>query len=141
MGITPASRCELGRVPSVRQPRLFSEGNFPMRLSSSIIAMALVAGLWCTLGVAEASAQITAPRTLSRGEGPVARLDEQLINRLHATTRSQADYLRHVVKLVETQKLELRLVVAIERYALRRNARYAFPFFERALRYEAAKRG
>ncbi|TWT56121.1 hypothetical protein [Allorhodopirellula solitaria] len=88
-----------------------------------------------------ASAQITVARSMAGSESPVATLEEQLINRLHATTTVQADYLRHVAKLVDQKKLEARLVIAIEKYALHRNPRYAFPYFERALRYEAAKRG
>ena len=99
----------------------------------------LIAG--CSLIASETTAQITTPRILSADIDPTARLEEQLINRLHATTDDQAEYLRHIVKLVEEGKLEARLVVAIERYALRRNPNYAFPYFERALRYEAAKRG
>jgi hypothetical protein len=35
----------------------------------------------------------------------------------------------------------MKLVVAIERYAIRRNPQFPFPFFERAMRIEAAKRG
>ncbi len=107
--------------------------------SHFLLQYLLMAG--CLLIASEATAQITAPRILSADIDPTARLEEQLINRLHATTDDQADYLRHVVKLVEEGKLETRLVVAIERYALRRNPHYAFPYFERALRYEAAKRG
>jgi len=88
-----------------------------------------------------AQAQITPNRTLSEQVDPVARLEEQLINRLHATTEAQQSYLRFVVEQVSRKRLELRLVVAVERYAIRRNPRYAFPFFERALNYEATKRG
>ncbi|TWU04031.1 hypothetical protein [Neorhodopirellula pilleata] len=110
--------------------------SLPFSLLSYVIAVALA-----TLATSNVSAQITAPRTLSADIDPVARLEEQLINRLHATTEVQRSYLRHVVKLVEEKKLSLELVVAIERYSLRRNPRYAFPFFERALRYEASKRG
>ncbi|SMP37700.1 hypothetical protein SAMN06265222_10111 [Neorhodopirellula lusitana] len=88
-----------------------------------------------------ATAQITTSRILSAEIDPVARLEEQLVNRLHATTVAQRTYLDLIVKYVEEEKLQLELVVAIERYALRRNPRYAFPFFERALRYEASKRG
>lgn len=88
-----------------------------------------------------ANAQITAPRTLSTEIDPVARLEEQLINRLRATTSGQQAYVRSVVKLVDENRLDLQLIVAIERYALRRNPQFALPFFERALRFEAAKRG
>jgi hypothetical protein len=68
-------------------------------------------------------------------------LQEQLINRLRATRDDQQAYIIFVVEQVQKGKLEAKLVVAIERYAMRRNRRYPFPFFERALRYEAAKRG
>ncbi len=88
-----------------------------------------------------ATAQITPARSMTGRGTAVATLDEQLINRLRATTNVQADYLRYVVKLVDEQKLEKRLVIAVERYALRRNPRYPFPYFERALHYESAKRG
>lgn len=93
------------------------------------------------LFAASASAQITPSRSLSGGTAPVATLDEQLINQLRATTDAQAEYIRMVVKLVDEKKLESRLVIAVERYAIRRNPRYPFPYFERALRYESAKRG
>lgn len=98
----------------------------------------VIAGAWTT---APASAQITTSRSLTGGGSPVATLDEQLINRLRATTDAQQTYLRSIVKLVDQEKLDSRLVVAIERYAQRRNPRYPFPYFERALRYEAGKRG
>ncbi|MBB3209363.1 hypothetical protein FHS27_005203 [Rhodopirellula rubra] len=109
------------------------------RLPLSCIRWVVLIG--CIGIVQTASAQITAPRILSADMDSTARLEERLINRLHATTETQAAYIRYVVKLVEEEKLETRLVVAIEQYAIRRNSRYAFPFFERALRYEAAKRG
>ena len=48
---------------------------------------------------------------------------------------------RYVVDQVRKGKLEARLVVAIERYAIGRNPDYPFPFFERALKHEAARRG
>lgn len=110
--------------------------NQPIRLVSAAAAL-----LVCIAVTTPASAQITTPRTLSSDIDRTARLEEQLINRLHATTDSQAAYLRHVASLVEQERLEARLVLAVQQYALRRNPRYAFPFFERALRFEAAKRG
>lgn len=91
--------------------------------------------------VSSASAQITKPRTLSAEIDPVARLEEQLTNRLRATTDPQRAYIRQVVKLVQQERIPLNLVVAIERYALRRNPQFGLPFFERALRYESAKKG
>jgi hypothetical protein len=112
-----------------------------MKRSPTYFLLRYVLFAGCLLIASETTAQITTPRILSADIDSTARLEEQLINRLHATTDDQAEYLRHIVKLVEEGKLEARLVVAIERYALRRNPNYAFPYFERALRYEAAKRG
>ena len=87
-----------------------------------------------------AMAQITAPRTLSSGD-PIASLEEQLINRLHASSDSQRVFLRRISNLVRQQKLDQRLVVAVYHYALQRNPHLPFPFFERAIRFEASKRG
>jgi hypothetical protein len=85
-------------------------------------------------------AQITSPRVLSSGRETSATLEEQLVNRLRATRDDQRAYVNHVVALTKAGKLERKLVVAVERYAIRRNSQYPFPFFERALKYEAAKR-
>lgn len=71
---------------------------------------------------------------------PIANLEEQLINRLRATRTGQREYLKTIVNLVDAKTLDFGLVVAVERYALRRNPRYPFPFFERALNFEARKR-
>ena len=84
--------------------------------------------------------QITSPRVLSSSRSTSATLEEQLMNRLKATRDDQRAYVRHVVALTKAGKLDRKLVIAVERYALRRNAKYPFPFFERALKYEAAKR-
>ena len=94
-----------------------------------------------TFSVTLVHAQITTPRTLSAEIDPIARLEEQLVNRLRATTVGQQAYIQQVVKLVDQNRLNLQLIVAIERYALRRNPQFALPFFERALRFEAGKRG
>ena len=88
-----------------------------------------------------ASAQITTPRVLSAVPDRFANLEEQLVNRLKATTRERRGYLNFVVNQVRIGKLDSRIVVAIERYARRRNPEFPFPFFERALRFESAKRG
>ncbi|MEM6978699.1 MAG: hypothetical protein AAF539_03460, partial [Planctomycetota bacterium] len=107
--------------------------------------------LGCVLGVAmiafgvvkHTAAQIplaTSPGgELATRVDPVANLEEQLVNRLRATRPSQRDYLRFLVEQVRQNRLSIRLVIAVERYALRRNPRYAFPFFERAMAFEARK--
>ena len=91
--------------------------------------------------VATASAQITVPRTLSANPDRFANLTEQLTNRLHATAQDQRNYIRFVVQQVQTGRLDAKLVVAVERYAMRRNRQLPFPYFERAIRFEANKRG
>ncbi len=100
-----------------------------------------VIALFASLAISgSANAQITAPKSSAVPPGRYATLEEQLINRLHATANEQKAYLQYLVKLVRAGKLETRLVLAIERKSLRRNRRFPFPFFERAMRYEAAKR-
>jgi len=89
----------------------------------------------------ESSAQVTAPRILTVPSGSIATLEDQLVYRLRATRDDQRAYIHYVVQRVNENELERSLVIAIERYSLRRNRGYPFPFFERALRYEAAKRG
>lgn len=88
-----------------------------------------------------AEAQISGQRQLPGANSLTATLQEQLTNRLRATRQEQRDYIKLVVEKVDDGKLERKLVVAIERYAIRRNPNYPFPYFERALRYEAGKRG
>ncbi len=77
------------------------------------------------------------PATGSR----VATLEQQLTNQLRATTAERQAYIRIVVQLTENGQLEERLVQAIQRYATRKNSTFPFPYFERAMRFEAAKRG
>ena len=101
---------------------------------------------WMALGLSiglagPGMAQITMPRTLSAEVDRYATLEEQLVNRLRATRDDQRAYIKFVVKQVRRGKLDVKLVVAVERYGLRRNPEYPFPFFERALKSEAGKRG
>ena len=109
-----------------------------MRLLKIAAATLIVSVL---MQASEASAQITQPRVLSASQDKYANLKEQLTNRLRATKREQHGYINYVVKQVQKQKLEMRLVVAVERYALRRHPYYPFPYFERAMKVEAGKRG
>lgn len=88
-----------------------------------------------------ADAQITIPRPQTSSVDRTATLEEQLVNRLKATRVEQRAYIKYIVGLTKDGRLDPKLVVAIERYAIRRNGHYPFPFFERALKYEANKRG
>lgn len=88
-----------------------------------------------------ATAQITVPRVLSTTPDRYATLEEQLINRLRATAEDQKAYLRFVVNKVRDNQLDLKLVIAVQQYAIKRNPQLPFLFFERALKVEAGKRG
>jgi hypothetical protein len=106
-----------------------------------LIVSGILIGAGFLVGSSTAQAQITVPRILTAEGDRYANLQEQLTNRLRATREDQQAYIRFVVEKVRKEELDQRLVVAIERYAMRRHREYPFPFFERALRYEAAKRG
>lgn len=88
----------------------------------------------------------TAQAQIASAPGPaggtrIPTLRETLNNNLRATTREQQEFVRRVEKLVGEQQLDARLVFAIMRYSQRRSPGYPFPYFERAMRYEASKRG
>ncbi len=87
-----------------------------------------------------ADAQITVPTKLSAVPDRTATLEDRLTNRLRATSDQQKAYIKFVVKQIRDEKLDTKLVVAIEQKAIARNRYFPFPFFERAMRYEAAKR-
>jgi hypothetical protein len=88
-----------------------------------------------------ATAQITTPRVLSATPDRFATLEEQLINRLRATAEDQKAYIQFVVNKVRENQLDVKLVVAIQQYAMKRNPNLPFLYFERALKVEAGKRG
>lgn len=88
----------------------------------------------------ELNAQTNAPQISTVAVDPFQVLEDQLRSRLRATSREQRGYINFVVKQVKEGRLDMRLVVGVQRYAIRRRADFPFPFFERALRVEAAKR-
>lgn len=100
-----------------------------LRILSLVIVLAV--------GVS-AQAQIVSSRTITT---PVATLSDQLVNRLRATTDERQSFVREVVRRTEIGELDRGLVLAVQRYAIRRNPEFPFPFFEKAIRFEAAKRG
>jgi hypothetical protein len=87
-----------------------------------------------------ADAQVTEPRKLSATPTRVATLEEILVNTLRATRNDQKAYIKFLVKQVDRGKLEARLVLAIGKKAIQRNRYYPFPYFERAMHFEANKR-
>lgn len=86
-------------------------------------------------------AQITPPPGTSITQTQQASLADFLINRLRATSVDQRSYVQEIVRLTDRGQLDRRLLLALERYAKRKNPYFPLPVFERALRVEAAKRG
>jgi len=83
------------------------------------------------------SGQIVAP---TRGT-KTATLEDQLINRLRATTEDRQAYIRIVVAKVESGDFDRGKVLAMERYAIKKNPSFPFPYFERIMRAEADRVG
>ena len=128
------------------QPYQFPERTEKVKMSPTPVIhpgrLALIAAsvaLFAASG--SATAQITTPQGRTLIADRTTTLRDQLINRLRATSEEQREYLAMVVEKVEKGELELKLVIAVERYAMRRKPAFPFPFFERALRYEAHKQG
>ncbi|TWU46274.1 hypothetical protein Poly51_56700 [Rubripirellula tenax] len=117
-------------------PKTNTTRHSPIRVALMLIAAATAFGV-----STNAAAQIVSPSLTVTPRDPIATLSDQLINRLHATQQDQREYLAIVLGKVKSGALDARLVVAIQRYAIKRNSSFPFPFFERAMQYEAAKRG
>ena len=77
----------------------------------------------------------------SQGGTRVPTLNETLVNSLKATLPEQQKFIKNVVEKTDEGKLDKALVFAVMRYAQRRNAQFPFPFFEKAIRYQASKKG
>mgnify|MGYP001350173221 CR=1 FL=1 len=85
--------------------------------------------------------QITAPRVTSANGPQVATLEEQLINRLRATTEEQQAYIRLIVTKTEQGQFDQGRILAIERYSIKKNPRFPFPYFERVMQFESQRTG
>ncbi|MEM9644481.1 MAG: hypothetical protein AAF989_05770 [Planctomycetota bacterium] len=103
--------------------------------------MAFVTGALWTIAPVPCEAQVTVGQKLSALPRETATLEEQLTNRLRAVTDDQRAFVKHIVRLVEQKRLDIKLVVAVERYALKRNRTLPFPYFERVIRFQAERRG
>lgn len=93
-----------------------------------------------TILAATANAQIGPPSSPVGGTR-VPTLQEVLVNNLRATLPEQQQFLNFVVQKSNDGKLDKGLVLALMRYSQRRNQQFPFPYFERAMRQQAAKRG
>ena len=95
------------------------------------------------LAVSEVHAQspLLGQRLATAPADRLVTLEDQLVSRLRVTDDQQLGYIRFVLNQVRDGHLDVKLVLALERYALRRNSQLPFLFFERALRFEAGRRG
>ncbi len=108
----------------------------PGRRIVCVAAISLSAATWVADSV---QAQIVAPSVVVSPNDPMATLSDQLINQLRATRQDQRDYIAIVIEKVNAKKLDTRLIIAVKRYAMKRNPAFPFPYFERALQYESAE--
>ena len=106
----------------------------PTVLLASILLIAMSLGGTC-------EAQITPSQILSAQPSKRATIEDYLINRLRATTEDQKDYVREVLRLVDQRRLELKLVLALQRRARARRPHFPLPLFEQTIRFEGRKRG
>ena len=113
----------------------------PPPISINAVLVVAMVGLAVLASASTSQAQLTTRRVMSATDDKVASLDEQLINQLRATTEDRKAFIRMVVLLVDQERFEKGHLLAIQRYAMRRNPDFPFPYFERAMRFEAEKVG
>jgi len=110
-------------------------------ISIKAVLVGAMVGFAVLASASTSHAQLTTRRVTSATENKVATLDEQIINQLRATTEDRKAFIRMVVLLVDQERFEKGHLLAIQRYAMRRNPDFPFPYFERAMRFEAEKVG
>lgn len=76
-----------------------------------------------------------------RGSGRVASLSDQLKSGLKARREVEFKFIADVVKLVETGKLPVKLVIETMPYARKKPTRHPLQYFQRALALRAARLG
>ena len=74
-------------------------------------------------------------------ERNVVSLETQLTKGLRVTTNAQRTYVRQIVQLVELGRLPRAMVNLLYTWALKRNPKVPFPYFQFALRALARRRG
>ncbi|MEO1526020.1 MAG: hypothetical protein AAFX06_11330 [Planctomycetota bacterium] len=106
----------------------------PSVLLSCVFALTVLLG-------GECQAQITTPQILSAQTNKRATIEDYLINRLRATTDDQKAYVREILQLVDQRRLDLKLVLALQRRARAKRPHFPLPIFEQTIRFEGRKRG
>lgn len=104
---------------------------FSIKLLAALLLMAF-------LGQSEAAGQIV--RDTPKGGNQVASLPEILVNKLKATRVDQQAFIVAVSQQTEAGNFEKGFVLAAMRYAIEKNPRFPFPYFERVVRFEGNKR-
>jgi len=127
--------------PTGRRTMNFRNLLSPPPISINAVLVVAMVGLAVLASASTSQAQLTTRRVMSATDDKVASLDEQLINQLRATTEDRKAFIRMVVLLVDQERFEKGHLIAIQRYAMRRNPDFPFPYFERAMRFEAEKVG
>lgn len=74
-------------------------------------------------------------------EQNVVRLEDQLKNGLRVTRPTQQAFIRVVVNFVETGRLPRAMVTLVYNWAIKRNPKVPFPYFQFALRALSRRRG
>jgi hypothetical protein len=75
------------------------------------------------------------------GDQNIANLEDQLKNGLRVVSPDQVQFVRIVVANVDAGKLPRAMVNLVYKWALERNPRVPFPYFQYALRALAKRRG
>ena len=69
------------------------------------------------------------------------QLRAQLQSGLRLTSRAQNDYLNVIISAVESGQIPRAMVNVVFVWAIKRNPKYPFPYFQAALRILASRRG
>lgn len=106
----------------------------------SMISLACLSVTFCLLGVAVKEGNSAFSFAFfQRGRIPVGDLKQQLETGLRPRTPAEFAFIQRVVALTKANKLPVKLVKVTFNWA-RRKRPYPFPYFQRALVIEAAKR-
>jgi hypothetical protein len=109
-------------------------------MKSCYFAFKLLALILVSVVAGQTSVHAQITRETARGGNQVASLQDILVNKLRATREDQQVFIAAVVQEANQGNVEKGFVLAVMRYAIDKNPRYPFPYFERAVRFEATKR-
>lgn len=114
-----------------------------MLLMRRIWLKSLLAGSALSVVGTAATAQETFDANLAgkNAEQHLTKLEDQLKFGLRAVTPEQFQYVRTISQLVEQGTLPRAMVNLVYKWALERNPRVPFPYFQFALRELAKRRG